>query len=317
MTFPPRRPSFEALLRRINRGARVGAILYDLFPLQHPEQFLPEVGTRFVRGLEAQVRLADVFAAISQRTADGMLQYLRELGVNRPVRTAYLGSDVLEDDGAAVSREGVPTLLSVGTCEPRKNYAYAIAICERLWDMGLDLRYVIVGGVEMNWRGIADSIRAHPEFGRRLFLLDQASDRELVHLYRSAHYLLAASIDEGFGLPVMEAWRYGLPVICTDTPIFHELNPDGHFIPLGDVETAATRIAAMFDKVDEAHAAVRAAPRPKALLTWGESAEQLLAALDPAENAAAVPGESEAAKHAEGAKSPMRSGLRALEPEIL
>jgi glycosyltransferase involved in cell wall biosynthesis len=49
------------------------------------------------------------------------------------------------------------------------------------------------------------------------------TDQEYKELLSSAHALVTASKEEGFGLPIIEAMSIGVPVICSDIEIFHEV----------------------------------------------------------------------------------------------
>lgn len=54
-------------------------------------------------------------------------------------------------------------------------------------------------------------------------MLDSASDDELVSYYTNSAALIFASYAEGFGLPLIEAAQYELPIIARDIPIFREV----------------------------------------------------------------------------------------------
>ncbi len=113
-------------------------------------------------------------------------------------------------------------------------------------------------------------IKRHPEFGQRLFWLSDAGDADLALLYRNARALAIASVAEGFGLPIVEAARYGTPVIATDIPVFREAAGDSaSYFPLLDSEALAGLLQrALIER-----------PRPPAVVatSWRESAAQLFA----------------------------------------
>ena len=54
-------------------------------------------------------------------------------------------------------------------------------------------------------------------------MLGHVSKADLDALYRSADALVFPSTYEGFGLPVLEAQHYGLPVICSNTTALPEV----------------------------------------------------------------------------------------------
>ena len=78
----------------------------------------------------------------------------------------------------------------------------------------------------------------------RLYLRDD----EVQWAYRHCSALVAASHDEGFGLPLVEAAHFGLPIICSDIPIFHEVTEDyATFFHEGDAADLARTIRAWMD----------------------------------------------------------------------
>jgi hypothetical protein len=111
----------------------------------------------------------------------------------------------------------------VSTIEPRKGYAQALAAFELLWAQGRDLNLVIVGKQGWLMEEFAARLRAHPEAGRRLHWFDGIDDGGLRALYAGSAALITASEAEGFGLPIVEAARHGLPVIARDLPVFTEV----------------------------------------------------------------------------------------------
>ena len=78
----------------------------------------------------------------------------------------------------------------------------------------MQLNLVIVGKQGWMVSDLCDESRRHPELGMQLFWFDEISDAELGHLYATCTCLIAASEDEGSGLPLIEAAQHGLPIIA-------------------------------------------------------------------------------------------------------
>ena len=61
-----------------------------------------------------------------------------------------------------------------------------------------------------------------------------------------AAFAVVPSRCEGFGFPVLEAQRYGTPVLCSDIPVFHEVAGDAaEFFPLDSADALAERAKAL------------------------------------------------------------------------
>jgi glycosyltransferase involved in cell wall biosynthesis len=120
----------------------------------------------------------------------------------------------------------------VGSIEPRKGHQQVLDAFDRLWGQGLDINLVIVGAE--GWRDVPQDMRRtipqlltrlqwHPERRRRLFWVNGPSDEYLEKIYACVCCLITASEGEGFGLPLIEAARHGVPIIARDIPVFREV----------------------------------------------------------------------------------------------
>jgi glycosyltransferase involved in cell wall biosynthesis len=72
------------------------------------------------------------------------------------------------------------------------------------------------------------------------------TDSEYAELLDHAFALVHASLDEGFGIPLIEAMSAGTPIVVSDIPIFREVGADaaGYF-PATDPDAAAAAIRAL------------------------------------------------------------------------
>jgi len=286
-------PDTEPLMRDLaRRGIRLCFVVFDLLPILRPDWWPEGMGPRFEEWLRRLVGVADTVCCISHAVATELEGWLDQAAppvqYRRPaVCWFHLGADVESSApsggwpenyptmvSAAASR---PTLLMVGTLEPRKGYAQALAAFEALWSDGHDINLMVVGKPGWLVEGLMAQIEAHPENGTRLYWLSGASDECLDDLYGRATALLVASEAEGFGLPLIEAARHGLPIICRDLPVFREVAGDAAHYFAGhagsDLSVSIARWLAL--------KAEGKAPDAGRLtwLTWQQSATQLLGAL--------------------------------------
>ncbi len=76
---------------------------------------------------------------------------------------------------------------------------------------------------------------------KRIIMLEGLTEGELRWLYENCRLFLSLCLDEGFGLPTVEAANFGAPIIASDIPVFHEtLGQFGTFVnPTNTDEIAA------------------------------------------------------------------------------
>jgi glycosyltransferase involved in cell wall biosynthesis len=165
----------------------------------------------------------------------------------------------------------------VGTLEPRKGHAQALAAFEALWAEGLAVNLVIVGKQGWAVDDLAERIRQHSQVGQQLFWLEGISDEYLDEIYTHCNVLLAASFGEGFGLPIVEAFQRGLPVLARDLPVFREVGGDQ--ATYFDAKEPAELAAAVANWLRLHADGCMHPPGKIELLTWQESAAQLFAGL--------------------------------------
>jgi glycosyltransferase involved in cell wall biosynthesis len=285
-----------------NRGVSVYATVFDLLPMCLPEVFPPGADQTHQRWLEAITKL-DGAVCISKAVADDLRTWQDGKGLtlesHRPfsIDWFHLGADVASTapsiglpDGSEwtlAQLHARPSFLLVGTIEPRKGYLQTIEAFSQLWNKGINVNLVIVGAE--GWKGLPndmrrdipetiDRLRSHPELNKRLFWLEGISDEYLEKVYQFSSCLVAASYGEGFGLPLIEAAQYKLPIIARNISVFHEVAGSHAFYFDGSsIEefSEAIRVWLEMYKLDQ-HPKSDALP----FLTWEVSAQRLLGTLE-------------------------------------
>lgn len=262
-------------------------VVHDLLPIRMPERFHPYSSDLFKRWLHNVAHLADSIACVSATTAADLSAWLDEGSVDyqfqtRPAVTHFpLGASFANGPAdlakirapvSAALRER-PSLLFVGTLEPRKGHDHALRICEFIWDAGQDVNLIVVGRRGWSDEVLAERLTRHEEAGRRLFWLNDAEDGELAALYSRCTALLALSEGEGYGLPLIEAAHQGLPVLARSLPVFREIMAGyPHYLDDAAPSSWPSAVAEWL----RAPPARRDSPA-LALPSWAESADRLAA----------------------------------------
>ncbi len=278
------------LQRLRNYGVRVYEVVYDLLPVKWPEHFIPEMPPAFHRWLDETSRYADGVVCISKAVADEMLCWLDgwQTARSRPLSVGYfhLGADIdrtvpttgISDEVRAVlDKDSTRTFLMVGTIESRKGYDQVLDAFDQLWGEGSVERLVIVGRQGWLVDDLVQRILQHPENGHRLFWLSDVSDEALVKLYERTDALIMASEAEGFGLPLIEAAKHGIPLIARDLPVFREVAGEGALYFDGETGKALASVVNRWLKLRNDGSV----PSSSAVefLSWKQSLDQLLAVI--------------------------------------
>jgi glycosyltransferase involved in cell wall biosynthesis len=218
--------------------------LHDLYPFDIPENFgwVKSILNRQV--IRQCLSAVDAIACVSESTRQ---QLGRWFGA-RFAKKAVTVLNAVEPVTACCSRgpqplhKGQPFLLCVAQHRRNKNIPLALQVFEESLRTGAiapETQLVVVGVAGPETDRIQRQIR-RARLDRRVLILSGIKDAELQWCYRNCELLLAPSIVEGFGLPVVEASLAGCRVVCTDIPAFREVGTAAcHYVPLGPGELGA------------------------------------------------------------------------------
>ena len=271
----------EILELAAETGAKSYAVVHDLIPEQYPEVCDSEPMIREHVGWHTMLlQKADAVVCVSRATADAVAAYYEKMKFTRTrplsLYCFHLGSDVpvAEQTARQEIRNFVKkgkTFLMVGTLEPRKGHMTVLQAWQKLPDsLRNDYHLLIIGA--NGWKN--DAIRKMlelPEFRENVLWPRDVSDGELLWAYGHADVLIAASLQEGFGLPLVEAAHFGLPLICSDIPVFREVTRgNADFFKVMDAD-ALTKCLIRWMQSDR-HPDSRKIP----IYSWQESAREVL-----------------------------------------
>ena len=218
------------------RGARIQVLVHDTIPLDYPEYTRTGIPEQFAARLRIVGRYADRVVYNSQVTRSCAEAHFTRWGRVPPGVVAHLGVTPAAPDPAALAEVWPPGLgrdrsyfVILGTIEPRKNHALLLDIWERFAaeQEAQQIPALCIVGAR-GWRNEALFARldASPLTDRHLFELGPIGDGAVGALLKDARALLFPSHTEGFGLPAAEAAALGVPVLCNDLPVMHEILGD-------------------------------------------------------------------------------------------
>ena len=252
-------------------GGKIITCIYDILPVTHP-QFFP---TKTVRMFNPWFKLAteesDAVLSISRATRSEVEQRSKLTRVQSLF--FHLGADFgsAPSSQLSISKKSIPTFLMVGTIEPRKGHATVLDAFQAIWRSGQKMNLIFVGRPGWKVGALMKRIRKTAKSNESFIFHEGASDELLSECYRSADVVIAASLAEGFGLPLVETLRLGKPIIASDIPAFREVAGDlpTYFEP-GNSAALVTAVRATLSET-------RSDPEVLPVwLTWDQSADQLM-----------------------------------------
>jgi glycosyltransferase involved in cell wall biosynthesis len=229
------------------------------------------------------VRRAAAFLAISQNTADELIQrFPRTSGrvtVTPLAVPTRLAAQPRGPDPDGELEEGF--VLAVGTLEPRKNLPGLVRAYSSL-PRDLQERYPLLVVGQTGWQA-GETLDAVRSLGKSCQLLGYVPDEQLARLYSQCTVFCYPSLGEGFGLPVLEAMHAGAAVVTSNRSSLPEVGGDSveYVDPLDEASIAAGIERLLRDPDQRAGLSGRAASRARSF-SWDRTAELTLGALESA-----------------------------------
>ena len=274
-------------------GANLHFVVYDMLPLTHPSQFTAARVRHFQRWARLIAIMADSLLCISQTVQRELQHWLSQnTGLSPaqlPSHVIPLGGDFL---GATSSTTGqastqvlqtlkqlqtTPTVLMVGTLEPRKCHAQVLSAFEHLWAQQNPAALLLVGRPGWHTEPLQQRITQHEQLNHKLFWFNAANDAELELFYKQATGVVAASLAEGYGLPLSEALNHGKPLLARDISVFREVAGEYAQYFTADAPEALARTLQQWLACLQPVSAASIPQHP--VQTWSEATRQILQVL--------------------------------------
>jgi glycosyltransferase involved in cell wall biosynthesis len=203
-------------------------LAHDLLPFDYPEYFRDGYEARFRMRVETIMRRARAIITTSHCTADRIAEEFRACGrLCPPINVAPLASPL---EGARKSElhdpelSATPYFVMIATIEPRKNHLLLLNIWRDLAAAGAKTpKLVCVGGRGWSSAQTLDVFEQSAKLSSHVRSVSGLPSPDLRLLLANARALLAPSFAEGYGIPLVEAFEVGAPVICSDIPVFREV----------------------------------------------------------------------------------------------
>lgn len=227
--------------------------------------------------LEKRLSRVDAFIANSSGTAQKLRRFLgyQVVGVARPAVSQHFIRRAENEVTQTLARYGIrpPYLLSLSSADPHKNIELLVETFLAMRAEGITPSHTLVLVGKKSDQLLKRVARTAPVQVVGIKALGYVPEEDLPAIYSGADVFILPSLDEGFGMPVLEARACQTKIVSSDLTELREAGGDRPFYIRPD--THGIRAGIM--------AALAAEPpsKPDRLWTWESSAKILADALDP------------------------------------
>ncbi|MEZ4865630.1 MAG: glycosyltransferase family 1 protein [Caldilineaceae bacterium] len=261
---------------------------YHYFPAAHTpfQRYYLPWSSRWSAWVASQV------IAVSQSTADDLARFYgtppAKVTVIHEATTPIATSTTIPLPADAVRRQyGLPEryALYVGTLQPRKNLARLLYAYQRLqvhtpvWDL-------VLAGAPGPEHDVLAQLAVTLDVAAHVHFLGYVADEALPVLYQCANFFCFPSLFEGFGLPLLEAQSYGVPVMCANNSSLPEIAGDAALlVDPTDVEALAAAMLRLSQDEALRQQLIAAGYENVKRFSWAKAARETLAVLESAARA--------------------------------
>jgi glycosyltransferase involved in cell wall biosynthesis len=256
------------------RGAAQIVTIHDLFFLSDTQKTSGEIQRDYPRLVANHARRA---AAVITSTRYGKAQVVERLAVPEDrVFVCPPGAPAWKTLGKAPTTARDGSILFVGTLEPRKNIGVLLdAYSTLLQRPGTPPPLVLAGRATPAATEWLARI-SRPPLAGHVTHLGYVAGEQREALYASARTLVMPSLDEGFGLPALEAMSAGVPVVVSSRGSLPEVVGDaGSLVDPTDVKTLADALERSYRDTAWSLRAAEAGLHRARQFTWANSAATL------------------------------------------
>lgn len=271
-------------------GVKIVTQLYDLIPITHPQFCHSSTTANFMTYVGANLKYADLIITNSNTTVQALDDLTDKLGIERKKSIVVPLSSDFTNNGSSEDRDEVDPevkeiadkgkyLLMLGTIEPRKNHSLVIDALESgLAEAGM--RAIFAGRIGWNVEELEKRMKEHPLYNESLFFVERPDDATVDYLYKHAFAVAFPTFNEGFGLPIIESFMRGTPVVASDIGVLHEVA--GEYADYFDPNDKDDLVRCVKSLMDDPALYEQRRERLKSYVpyTWDESARDMLAALE-------------------------------------
>ena len=249
--------------------------VHDIIALEHPE-YCSHLNVLHIKTLlPASIRKASRIVASTSHVRSRIISRFPDAADKISVIPLGVDYSRFSANDAFPNKFGRPYILFVGNIEPKKGIEVLLDAYCKIADR-VEECLVIAGRTAWKSSRIVSRIK-ELEQGGKVIMAGRVSDDELPSLYRHASAFVFPSLEEGFGMPVLEAMAAGTPVIHSDHPAVSEA-AGGAGIPFacGNAASLANEICTLLQSNELRHNSAIRGREHASKCSWNLYAEAII-----------------------------------------
>jgi FkbM family methyltransferase len=285
ITYQPHAMTLDVLMEAKRLGLRSAFVYYDATPLRRAE--LAGMAASHETYMQ-QLLLADLILPISDWSARDLASYfhIHEKAVLTP--TPRIVAMPLPGESQLASRvtrainisENQKLIVCVGSITPHKNQLALVRAFEKFCESHPETEWQLslAGNLHPD---LADDIRLATKGNARIQYLEHIPDERLDELYRRCAFTVFPSVEEGFGLPILESLWYGKPCICANFGAMGEVAEGGgcYTIDMRNNDELLRALDLLINTPDKLKKLSKEAVK-RDILGWSDYGQQFIAQLN-------------------------------------
>ena len=195
--------------------------IHDLIPLKFPEYFSKLKIYLFKLILKINLKRFKRIISGSKSTKKDLIDIFNLKSNSQKINVIYERIDVRGNEQTFENTYG-KYFLYVGNRKKHKNIDTAIRVLDKIFDKHPEFKFLIVGR-KFKEHDYVDKALEKVKNRKNFVKLQNVSDEELFSLYKNAFAFVFLSLYEGFGIPPIEAAKYGIPSIASNVSSIPEV----------------------------------------------------------------------------------------------
>jgi len=235
-------------------GVSIISLIPDLIAIDYPE-FFPAGNNQII--LRHFSLLNDVCTKIVV-PSNTVLKKIEKFQIDYGLQFTHIvvgfpGTDHLlrNENKGHLPNFKTPYVLFISTLEPRKRQLEIASIVDANRETFAGFSFIFVGKIGWLNHKLLKRFKGIVDKNTNLILYTNLTDPEMANLLQQCSGLIMLSVDEGYGLPIMEAAFFNKPIFCSDIPVFREITNGKAFLTNSTLENLKVDLEAWLNQLQE------------------------------------------------------------------